>query len=81
VRLGVLAVKTGVSPELDRHHLLAGGVLYGDAVRVYEAGRTRDLTGSLILVLFVSDPLCIGDGILRLLARVTVRGAGSLGIV
>src|SRR5215212_3316823 len=38
VRLRVLAVETAIRPELDQHHLLTDGVLYGDAVRVDKTG-------------------------------------------
>src|SRR5215212_7361500 len=78
VRLRVLAVETAVCPELDQHYLLTDGVLYRYAVRVDKASRACDLPGPRILVLLVRDPLRIRDCLL--LARVTFRGAGTLGI-
>jgi hypothetical protein len=81
VTLRVLAVVSGVGPELEQDDLLAGGFLYGDAVRVGKAERLLDLLRLRILGRLARDPLRIGDGRLRLLVLRTLRGSRLLGVV
>ncbi len=81
VRLRVLAVVAGVGPELEQDDLLAGGFLYGDAVRVDKAERLLDLLRPRILGRLARDPLRIGDGRLLLLIFRTLRGSRLLGVV